>query len=334
MVERIAVNQSPKQAAPQLPFTPQSSFVQRLIQLEVTLSSANTPGIAQPSHFVGVGGPSSNKVTISGARTTARIDHVGGAQGSSAQVAVYGLAPNLMNQLSQTGQTYDQVRRNSVAISAGDAVGLTPVFLGTIKFCYGDYTQQPDVPLQFVCQGGLIDAVAAAQPLSFTGKATVSQIMSGFASALNLGFENSGITGALVNAYYAGTVYQQLKRVAHDAHIDYDIINNVLCIWPLGGSRTAAVGAAAVPLISKNTGMIATPSFSANGYLTVKSLFNPNIGRGSQVQIESDVIPQVNGKWVVYQINLALDSLVPHGQWNMDMACYPFGLAPPPLPPL
>ena len=70
--------------------------------------------------------------------------------------------------------------------------------------------------------------------------------------------------------------------------------------------------------------------FSSNSYMTVKHLFNPQVSLGGAIQVQSS-LPQANGQWVVYQLDLALDSKVPKGDWMATAYCYKSGfLAPPP----
>ncbi len=63
--------------------------------------------------------------------------------------------------------------------------------------------------------------------------------------------------------------------------------------------------------------------------MIVKSLFIPQVAFGSVIRVQSR-IPQANRAWVVQKLDLALDSLVPKGQWMGTMHCYPQGLVAPP----
>ena len=123
-----------------------------------------------------------------------------------------------------------------------------------------------------------------------------------------------------------------MRAIAEHANINAEIVDGgtKLAIWPKGGSRTSQQGNN-IPLISATTGMIRSPSFAPNGYLVVKTLYNPQISFGSVVQVQSDTITQANKSWVVQKLDLSLDSLTPKGKWEAICFCYPVGLpAPPP----
>lgn len=324
MVE-IVVSKSP--SYPQPPFQPVQSFRQKLIDVAITLAP-NAVASGQPNTFAGT---NSNTVTLSGYRTRARISGSGGVATARAQIEVYGVSPDLMNQLLQAGPIFNQIQGNSVLVSAGDAVaGMTPVFGGTIMFCQGLYDRQPDVSLQMICQAGGLWQVLGVPPSSYSGATDVATIVHGLANAAQMEFENNGVTAQLANPYYAGNLKQQLEKIAHDAHIVAEFVDNdtKIAIWPVGGSRTSLK---TIPLISAQTGMIGYPTFGQKSYMLVKMLYNPQVSFGGQIQVESD-IPQANGTWTVYGLDLALDSKVPHGEWATTAMCFKADFPNPPPP--
>jgi hypothetical protein len=189
--------------------------------------------------------------------------------------------------------------------------------------------------MHFECQVGLINAVVPVPASSFPASTDVATIMAGLARQVPCGFENNGITVQLPASYFPGSVRDQIRAVAEHAHINAEILpgsggQQVLAIWPIGGDRSSIGGA--IPLVSKDTGMILTPSFGPNGFAIVRNLFNPQIAFGGVIHITSDVIPQVNRDWVVQRMSLALDAYVPKGKWEQMMVCYPKGFASP-VPP-
>ena len=321
--------------ATQSPFTSTSSFIQKLLSVSVTLS----PGIAQVNALPTFAGGTSNAVTLSGHRTSARITYAGAPNTSYATIRIWGVNQSLMNQLSTLGMIYDSVQRNTVTVSAGTSIQgftgipgqLAPVFGGTAIQAYGEYDNMPDVPFVFVCQAGISDSVIAATPSSFTGVTDVATMMSGYARLMNLQFENNGVTAKLSNPYYGGNVWQQVQQAARDAHINAEIVSGgtVLAIWPVGGSRSAAN--APIPLISPQTGMIGYPGFAGNGFLVVRHIFNPLVAFGGQIQVQSS-LPQANKTWTVVKLDLSLDSLVPKGEWTGVAYCQPSAFSAP-VPP-
>lgn len=326
---RVVINGGQTEASPQPGVSQgQVSFVKRAIEVTVALAPNQQTG--QPINFAGT---NSNAVTLAGFRTSVRIENSGAPAGSRTTVNIFGLAPSLMNQLSTLGQVFNSIQRNSISVSAGDLQsGLSPVFGGTINYAFGQYNAAPKVPFTFQCQTGLFDAVQAVAASSFPQSTDVATIMSGFARQMNLGFENNGVTVQLPPSYFPGTLMDQVRRCARAAHINAERVDGdtKLAIWPIGGSRTSLSGQN-IPLVSKNTGMRGYPTFAPNGYMIVESLFNPLFSFGGAIKVES-AIPQANRTWVVQKLDLALDALVPKGEWLATMTCYPQGF-PAPVPP-
>ena len=323
-------------------FASQPSFTQKLLNFSITLDpNAQT---TQPTTFA-EGGPSSGTYNIAGARARCRIINAGAPAGSTADIAIYGLSQSLMNQLATLGVVVDSVSKNQIIVSAGassldDASsanasqsplsGFPVVFGGTVWFAYGDYNNMPDVPFRITAQGGLINAITSVAPASFTGSSDIASIMQSFADKLGVPLENNGVNATLTNAYFPGTLLQQVYQAAFHAGINAQLVDGgtKLAIWPLRGSRTSQTD---IPLISPDTGMIGYPSFAQNGWLIVRMLYNPSVLFKGNIQVESS-IPQANKTWTVYQLNYNLDSLMPDGEWMATALCYPNGVNAPAPP--
>lgn len=316
------------------------ALVQRVIDLTVQLAPNTQTN--QPNTFTESG---TDTVTISGSRTSVRIENAGAPADGRAQVKVWGMTPSLMNQLATLGLVFNLVPKNTLTITAGDALsGMSTVFSGTIWAAYGDYQAQPDVPFVFECLAGAADAAISFPASSFQGSADVATMMSGFARAMNLGFENNAVTAKLSNAYFSGSAKEQARKCAEAAGISWGIFNgNLLAIWPRGGNR----GTQSVPTISADTEMISYPAFTQQGII-VKTLFNPLIAFGGLVKVESSLLASIANaqsgttpgssstfpsQWAVNKLDLALDSLLPKGQWMSTIYAYNPGYSRSILPP-
>lgn len=304
------------------------SFVQRLINATIKLAPDGSTN--QPTTFSGT---DADTVTLSGSRCSLRVQNSGALNGSTAQFKIYGLTPSLMNELSTLGLVFNIVPKNTITITAGDAVsGMSTVFSGTIFSAYGDYNSAPDVPFSFDLIAGLADATAPTPPASFAGSVDVATLMQGFARQLGVGFENNGVSVQLSNPYYRGTVLQQLQAAKEDAHINADQVDGpagpVLAIWPIGGNRDTPD----IPIIAPppNGEMIGFPSYTQQG-IKVDTVFSPRISRGSLVQVQSSLQKAV-GNWAVTKLDLALDSMIPSGEWRSIVYGYN-PKYPLPLPP-
>lgn len=304
----------------------QVSFTERLIEVAITLAPG-APG-SQPRTFAGAGAGTGNTTTLSGLRTSVRIESNGAPAGSTARVMIYGLAPNLMDQLQTLGQQFNEIARNLITITAGTTLGLSPVFSGTIMNAYADYNAAPNVPMIFDCQTSGIDGVVPTPASSFPGPTDVATIMAGFARQMSVGFENNGVTTQLSNPYFAGNIRTQKDAAAAAANINAEVINGVLAIWPKGGSRTSLTGSGPIPLVSADTGMIGYPTFWMQNGLIVRMLFNPQIAFGGTIRVQSS-IAKANGTYVVWKLDLSLDSKFPGGKWEGTAHCYAPGFATP-----
>lgn len=289
------------------------ALVQRL--LEVAIKLAAKPDNIQPSKFSESG---TDTVTLSGFRTSVRIQNSGAPAGNTAHVDVYGMTPSLMNQLSTLGLAWNFVPHNTMVISAGDSsIGLSKVFTGTILAGYANYDSAPDVPFHFEAQSVLADAVSPVPVSSYTGATSIVTIMEEFAKKMGLGFENNGVDVQLRSPYFWGNTLTQLRTAADAANINAEIVDGgtTLAIWPKSGNRSTP----SVPFLSKETGMIGYPAWTNQGII-VRTVFNPNIKFGGLFKVQTS-LPKVNkvATWAVNTLDLALDSLVPRGQWMMTI---------------
>ena len=346
------------------PFEPQQSFVQRLLNFQIALDS--NPATAQPSMFDTTTG--SNTVLLSGFRASVRISNSGAISGGTAEILIWGLPQDLMNQLATLGLGFNMVQKNEVTVYAGQSntftaglpavpgsvtnpdaqslTGFSPVFSGTIYYAVPDYNLAPDVPMRLMASSPGINAIVPAVAASFPGSTDVATAMAGFAKLMNVGFENNNINIKLPASYYPGTVAQQVDKLKRDAHINAAVVAStgggapsslpsagataqVLAIWPIGGMRG---NNSTPPLIGPTSGLIGYPTFGQNSWPNVKMIFNPRIGLGTSFVVESS-IPQINNKTlVVYQLNMMLESLVPKGKWEAVALAFPTGLSAPPVP--
>lgn len=289
------------------------SFVERLITVSIKLAPNTQTN--QPNQFVESG---TDTVTLTGSRTSVRVQNSGAPADGRAQVRIWGMTPSLMNQLATLGLVFNLVPKNTLTIAAGDKItGQAIIFSGTIYAAYGDYTAQPDVPFIFECLSGVADAVAPAAVSSFNGSTDVATVMSGLARQMNLGFENNGVSSKLSNPYFGGSSWTQAQKCAEHAGINWGVFNgNMMSIWPKGGNRNTPN----IPLIAKSTGMISYPAYTQQGII-VRTLFNPQIAFGALVQVQSDLQP-ASGKWAVNKLDLSLDSLLPKGDWMSTVFGY------------
>lgn len=330
---------TPAAASPNT-FASQPSFTQKILNYSISLAqgNANTP---QPSSFSeSQGSQSPGLLNLAGYRSRVRITNAFAPAGSTADISIWGLSQSIMNQLATLGVINASVAKNSILVTAGAAsgddassanaatatgAGFQTIFGGSIWFSFGDYGNMPDVPFRITAHAGLFNAVQSVPPTSIQGSASVVDVMQNFANQLGIAFENNNVSGTLTNPYFPGTLLQQIYQCAQHGYFNAQIVDGgtKLAIWPLGGARTSQ---SKIPLISANTGMIGYPSFNGSGWLVVKMIYNPDVLFNGQIQVQSSVT-QANKTWVVKKLNLALDSLLPDGEWAATAECSPLGTA-------
>jgi hypothetical protein len=333
MVARITVNASPILTTSTTP-TPQS-FTQKLIEIDVQLGPANATNTPRFFTQSVTGKPNSNTVTISGARMTVRIQNSGSPAGSMAQVDIYGLTPDLMNQLSTLGMVFQLVPQTTVTIRAGDKPsGLGIVFIGNVLSAYADYAKQPNVPFHFELQANLVNGVAPVPASSFPQATDVGTMLAGLAKVMGLGFQNNGVNVTLPPGYYPGSALDQVKRIVRAADIEFDPAargaqgQTVLAIWPKGGARDLGV----VPVIAapnkdgSGGAMIDYPTVS-QGFLLVKNVYNPQLAFGGQIKLITSLKTVGLGGaagsiWNITRLDHALDTLTEGGLWESSMWCF------------
>jgi hypothetical protein len=256
-------------------------------------------------------------VEVKGLRVSATIVKAGGNSQSRLDMRVSGMSLSLMNKLSTLGKPLLEARTNIVTVQAeSEGSGPAVVFVGFIQEAWVDMAGAPEGVFLVTAFTTVLPAMRPLPPTSFPGTADAGVIASGIASAMLLNFENGGVDTKLSNAYYPGTGMQQIDALARHAVFEYflDDTTNTLAIWPKGGNRGGEV-----PEINVNTGMVGYPTHTQNG-INIKTLFNPNIVFGRNVNVTSTLTP-ANGRWTVYAVTHELESETLEGAWFTTARC-------------
>jgi len=287
------------------------ALVTRKLRAKITLAAIE----GQAQTFANSGG--ADTVIIEKLRMSAEVLHAGGPSDGTLDLTIYGLSLSTINRLSTLGMQINLVPKNAIVLEAGDdQSGMSTVFTGYILSAFGDFNAAPDVSFHLSAHTLAPQAVIPAQASSFPGSADIATIMSGFATLLGLKFENNGVTGTLSNAYFSGSTKTQVQECVDAAGISWNHgEGGILAIWPKNGSRGGAV-----PLVSPQTGMKGYPTYTAYGIM-VETLYNPSIGFGGKVQVQSS-LQAACGEWAVYSLGHQLESEMPDGRWFSTLLCY------------
>jgi hypothetical protein len=268
--------------------------------------------------FSGAGKPT---IKLTNHRTSARITVGGGAGLGAAQVSIYGMKLDLMNELATFARVIHPQYDWKLIIEAGDEInGMNQVFEGAITQAWGDFQSQPEVPFQVVSQAGISQAVmrtGTQDYSSYEGDADVPTMLAKLAKTMGLKFENGGVNAKLPTSYYYGSPLIQAKQIVNDANISMVIENGTLAIWPIDKPRPGA--AADVNYISPQTGMVSYPTFTAYG-LMVKTEFRKPIKYGTEITVQSD-LKKASSRWSVRLQDYDLQALTPNGHWFLSLGC-------------
>jgi len=289
-------------------------------KLRATITLATIQGQAQT--FANSGG--ADTVIIENLRMSAEVLHAGGPSDGTLDLTIYGLTKSTINRLSTLGMQINLVPKNLIVLEAGQDDGAggfangAAVFQGYILAAYANFNAQPEVSFHISAHTLAPQAVIPAAASSFKGSADVATIMSGFATQLGLKFENNGVAGKLTNAYFSGSAKTQAQDCVDAAGIAWNHgEGGVLAIWPKNGSRGGQIPLIAPP---PDGGMKGYPTYTAYG-ISVETLYNPSIGFGQQVKVQSS-LQAASGTWAVYGLSHHLESEMPDGKWFSTVLCY------------
>lgn len=259
-----------------------------------------------------------NTVTLpAGLRMSATLLNAGGMSDGTLDLVIYGMTKSLMNQLSTLGMQINLVPKNPITLTAGDAAGMATAFNGYIIAAYADFNAQPEVAFHISAHTLGAFATAPAEASSFKGPISVAMIMAGFAAKMGLRFENSGVETVLSNCYFSGSLRDQAQSCVRQAGIAWNSGElGVMAIWPKNGSRNGKIPLVAPP---PKGSMIGYPSYTAYGIM-VRNLFNPNLGLGQKIKVESDVLTP--GEWAIYLLSHNLEAHTPGGKWESTIMAY------------
>lgn len=313
-----------------------SSFTRKQLRATFTLNNNN-------AKFYGGG----NVLTLTGLRMLATIKGTAMPAFPEASLRIWGMSQADMNSLAivQVQGGKPEYSLNSVLIEANSGNGWGSVFAGQIFSAGPDYSQLPNVSLSVTAITGGFDLLNAAQPTSYPGTTSVATIVSNIAAKMGVAFQNDGVSTTLPGGYYSGTLSNQLRRVCADANIDAawegsDATNpdatptGLLTITPKGVARQIST-----VVLTPKSGLEGYPQVLGNGYLQVRSIYNPQFRtlgpvtiQGSDVVIDPNLPKTLNtladGSWIIGPLVNALSAELPNGPWFTDMLMYPPGQIP------
>jgi hypothetical protein len=267
-------------------------------------------------------GTNSNRLTVEGLRATANVRCAGAPAFPEVTCQIFGMKQDDMNALTSPAFDLFGTTRNVLQVEANSGSGWATIFAGQITEALPDYADMPNVSLRVraqVLQYELIDPVPVT---NYTGPTDVATIVQTIATKMQRAFENNGVSAQLDSPYLPNTLADQLRTVCEQAGVQLwaDPASTVIAISPKGVPRNVPVW-----VLSPATGLVGYPVIDSNGYIGVRSIFNPAFRFGGPVRVEGSDVPRANGDWVVNTLNHMLESNKPGGAWFSEMLLYPRG---------
>lgn len=287
----------------------------RALGVQIQLSQARSPAAQNQRTSFDEGG---NQVTLpAGLRMQANIQNAGGLSDGTLDLTIWGMTRSLMNQLATLGIQINLLPKNTITLTAGVAGKMSTAFVGYITAAEADFNGMPEPSFHITAHTLGAYATAPAEATSYQGAASVAEIMSNFATKMNLRFENSGVDVTLKNPVFTGSLRDQARAAVKASGI---LWNNgeggTLAIWPRTGSRGGLIPVIAPP---PKGAMIGFPKYNAYG-VALRNLYDPTIGYGQKVKVESSVLTP--GEYVVIGLSHALSCEMPNGPWETAITAY------------
>ena len=233
---------------------------------------------------------------------------------------IFGVSQSDMNTATTLQYQPDFQRPNRIEVTAIDGTTETKVFAGNIINAWGDYMEMPDICLTIMAAGMIETQLKPVPPISLKGNADTAEVMGLICRAMGMKFENNGVNTKITDPYLANTAMEQARELARSSGCDFYADDDTIAITPRNAPRFGVF-----PLISFQSGLVGYPTFDGVGVM-FKTLFNPSIRFGGQVQLQTDVT-RAAGSWIVTSIAHLLESERPGGAWFSTVRANRSGLA-------
>lgn len=185
--------------------------------------------------------------------------------------------------LSEDSRSFIEKKEGTLRLEAGYAGATSIIFVGDIDKVI-DKRQGPDILTIIESGDGERRLADAHVELSLKAGATDEQIINSVVNVLSV--ERGTVKGIQRKEYlngfsYSGKAQELLDKITKKQSLEWSIQDGSLQIIP----QNADTGETAV-LLNSTTGLIDVPNKTDEGFV-IKSLLNPELAPGRQVQLES-----------------------------------------------
>ena len=275
------------------------SFTQKMIEIRLTLADGGFAG-------------GENTKIIRGLGCDVEITKPGLPAKNSCKATIWGMPLADMEALTMLAFEPLKVRKNKIAVYAGDEEGLALAFAGDITGAWPDFNAAPDVAFRVEALTGYVASVTPRRIYSAGGDVSIDAIMRQLAGEMGVAFVNNGVTGRLAQPALSGGLYEQAASVARMADIELVLDDEAMVIQPWDAVRDAD---AEPPVWRDSTGVKGYPTFTQTG-ISVTGLYAPALVQGGALRVES-IVPKASGTWKIISLKHKLQAHYPGAtQWH------------------
>lgn len=292
------------------------TFNYRKIDLEF---NAGVTALTAPEKFTGTSFSTTNL------RTVARVVGQMAPQGISADILVWGLTLDHINELTTYQGAGDQcgtskVKSNRVTVYAGDDDnGMRPIFDGDIIGAWPEMMNQPLGPFHINALGVPEAAVSKEDPTSHDGEKSNIELAQKLIGSMGASPDLGGMTQAMINSpYLRGSKLHQLTQLLAHTGDSWVYQNGKITVVSKGANKPHDGWFIAPPYVGRDIlGLVGYPAFTDGGIL-LKVEYSHPIELQDQIMVQSS-INLANGPWTVQKVDYDLESQQPGGHWFVTL---------------
>lgn len=253
---------------------------------------------------------------VAGLATEIRVEKPGLPDKNKATVTIRGMLDADMDMLAMLAPSPKEARNNRIAVLAGDAAGLSQVFSGEITDASANYNAAPDIPFTITALSGYYSSLMPTPSTSYKGDVPVADIVASLAAEAGYAFRAENVSAKLLNAVLTGPPLEKARAAAAQAGVTLLVDDGTFILLSEDQAREGD------PVrISKETGMVGYPSYSAKG-ISVKTYYNPALVHKGLIEVDS-VVKKARGVWRIVKLCHSLSAHMPGGSWQSEIEAEP-----------
>ena len=215
---------------------------------------------------------------------------------NEAEVKIANLTRDARDFLLTETSPFNQLKKpRKLFIEAGrESIGAFALFQGDIT--EGTPSQPPDIILTLKAKTKQASkGVVLAQ--AYGAREQLSTIAKGVADTLGLALVFEAQDKTVANYSFTGGALKQVEKLSEAGRVNAYVDDDRLIVKDYNVPL-----AQATHVLSKSSGLIGVPELTEQG-VKVKYLLDPKSQLGGEIELESEIYPTVNGKYVIYKLS-------------------------------